>query len=269
MTLRILIRGSNDIGSAVAHTLFQGGYAIVIHDVPKPTTTRRKMAFVDAIFDGSVILENVEARLVKHNFLVCEKLAEYQYIPVSTEKMETVLEAVCPQVLVDARMRKHQQPEPQRELAPLTIGLGPNFVAGVNVDLAVETSWGEQLGNVISQGSPRALEGEPKEINGHARDRYVYAPCAGVFRTRLQPGDPVKQGQEIAHIDQTPLYAPLTGLLRGITRDGVPVTVNTKIIEVDPRSDRPQISGISERPARIARGVLLAIRSWEATDNVD
>jgi hypothetical protein len=38
----------------------------------------------------------------------------------------------------------------------------------------------------------------------------------------------------------------------------------TKIIEVDPRLQNAQISGIGERPARIAEGVLSAIQNWEA-----
>lgn len=227
MTLRILVCGRNDIGSAMAHTLFRAGYAVVIHDVSQPATTRRKMAFADAFFCGSAVLEEVEAKLVKRSFLLRGILAESQYIPVASEKLEAVLQTVHSQVLVDARMRKHQQPEPQHRLVPLTIGLGPNFVAGTTTELAIETGWGERLGQVISLGATRALEGEPKKIDGHARDRYMYAPCSGVFHTRLQPGDPVKQGQEIAHIDQTVLHAPLTGLLRGITRDGVPVTANT------------------------------------------
>jgi hypothetical protein len=38
--------------------------------------------------------------------------------------------------VIDARMRKRAVPEGQRGLAPLTIGLGPNFIAGENVDVA-------------------------------------------------------------------------------------------------------------------------------------
>ena len=44
-----------------------------------------------------------------------------------------------------------------RGLAPLTIGLGPNFVAGETVDFAVETSWGDALGAVIKRGPTLAL----------------------------------------------------------------------------------------------------------------
>ena len=41
-------------------------------------------------------------------------------------------------------------------LAPLTIGLGPNFVAGETIDIVVETSW-EQLGHVVTRGSALPL----------------------------------------------------------------------------------------------------------------
>ena len=47
--LRILIRGANDVGSAVAHCLFQAGYSVVLHDLSQPTTTRRRMAFANAV----------------------------------------------------------------------------------------------------------------------------------------------------------------------------------------------------------------------------
>ena len=85
-------------------------------------------------------------------------------------------------------MKKHDQPEVQITLAPFTIGLGPNFVAGETVHAAVETGWNEGLGSVIWHGATRPLEGEPQTIAGHARDRYVYAPAAGVLRTTLQIG---------------------------------------------------------------------------------
>jgi len=131
-----------------------------------------------------------------------------------------------PSVLVDARMRKHSAPESQRELAPLTIGLGPGLIAGRHADVVVETSW-DGLGTVITEGASRSLAGEPREIGGHARDRYVYAPFDGVFRTKARIGDAVRKGQEIAEIGSTALTAPLDGVLRGLTRDGVPVTVRT------------------------------------------
>jgi xanthine dehydrogenase accessory factor len=96
-----------------------------------------------------------------------------------------------------------------------------------------------------------------------ARDRYVYSPAAGTFRTMLQIGDMVSAEQEAARVDKIPLLAPRDGILRGLTHDSIPVVRKTKVIEVDPRGAQAQIAGIAERPKRIAQGALEAIRTWE------
>ncbi len=57
----ILVRGGNDVASAVAHRLFQSGYPVAIHEGPAPTTARRRMAFTDAVFDSHAWLEGVRA----------------------------------------------------------------------------------------------------------------------------------------------------------------------------------------------------------------
>lgn len=257
--LNILIRGSNDIASAVALRLFQTGHSVILHDSLQPTTTRRKMAFTDAIFDKVATLECVESYHAEDVHAFTRFASQRNIIPLVTFEFSRLLEVYSSDVLVDARMRKRQQPESQIKLAPLTIGLGPNFIAGENVHLAIETGWGENLGCVITHGATRPLEGEPKPIEGHARDRYVYAPVCGVFHTSHDIGAVVSQGKEIAYVGDTPIYAPISGTLRGLVRDGVLVTIKTKIIEVDPRIQKPQISGVAERPEKIAQGVLKAV----------
>jgi xanthine dehydrogenase accessory factor len=264
MRLSILVRGSGDIGSAVAHAVFSAGYAVLIHDVKQPSSTRRNMAFCDAIFDGCAALEGVDAQFFDDIPKAAAHLSRHDLIPLSTLDLSDILDALNPEILVDARMRKHYQPEIQISLALFTIGLGPNFIAGETIHAAVETGWNENLGEVVWQGATRPLEGEPQTIAGHARDRYIYAPAEGIFHTTLQLGQMVTAGQEIARINEIPLCAPIDGMLRGLTHDGVPVAKKTKIIEVDPRGKQARIGGIPERPRRIAAGVLSAIRTWEA-----
>jgi len=263
--LRILVRGANDVGSAVTHRLFSAGYSVVIHEIPKPATVRRKMSFTDAVFDGHMMLDGIEAQLIKRLYLLRGILAARQVIPVVVKDFHELMQTLRPQILVDARMRKQLQPESQRGLAPLAIGLGPNFTVGQNVDLGIETGW-DSLGKIIWHGTTHPLSGEPREIEGHARDRYVYAPVAGKFHTSRQIGDTVQKDEEVANINSTPLLAPITGALRGLTRSGIPVTPKTKVIEIDPRETGAQISGIGERPARIAEGVITAIQNWEANN---
>ncbi|MGH2534312.1 MAG: hypothetical protein ACRDJW_18740 [Thermomicrobiales bacterium] len=219
------------------------------------------MAFADAVFDGRAFLDGVEAIRIEDLALLPALLDAHGQVPLVVADFDAVFAACRPDVLVDARMRKHSQPEQQRGLAPLTIGLGPNFVAGRTADLAIETSW-DALGDVIEHGATRPLAGEPRALAGHRRDRYVYAPHPGVFRTDCEIGEAVRPGETIADIDGTPLTVQLAGVLRGLTRNGVPVERGTKVIEIDPRGTDAVVAGIAERPARIADGVLRVLALW-------
>lgn len=255
----ILVRGSGDVGSAVAHLLFRNGFRVVLHDVPRPAHTRRGMAFTNALFEGKAELAGVLAKLSHDIEDLKHILASGQALPVTTAAIEAVVEAFIPTVMVDARMRKRATPEPQRHLAGITIGLGPHFAAGEQTDIAIETAWGDELGRVIRSGTTRPLSGAPRTIAGHCSDRYVYAPVAGVFITGCEIGTKVSVGQCIACIGDTVLRAPLAGRLRGLTHSDVEVAQGTKVIEVDPRDEDADIYGIGERPRRIAAGVLAAI----------
>jgi xanthine dehydrogenase accessory factor len=260
-TVRVLVRGINDVGSAVAHHLYTANYAVVIHDAPQSTTSRRQMAFSDALVEGKAELAGVQAVRLDNLRSLPPLLEGHQVIPVVTSDFTTVLTTLKPQVLVDARMRKREQPESQLGLASLTIGLGPNFTAGETTDLIVETSW-EDLGRVSDHGTTLPLAGEPHEIGGHARDRFIYAPVAGIFRTSYSIGAAVAAGEVVAMIGGTPVAAPLGGTLRGLTRDGVPVTVGTKVLEMDPTGATIE-SHLGGRPTRIAEAVVGAVQHWE------
>lgn len=257
----VVVQGTGDVGSAVAYMLHMAGHSVVMQDTAAPTHSRRRMAFVDALYEGKAELLGVLAKKAKTLPDLGYMLRCRRALPVINEPLEHVIETVRPAVLVDARMRKRERPETQRGLAPLTVGLGPNFEAGTNVDAAIETAWGDHLGAVLWQGRTRDLVGEPQPIAGHARDRYVYAPAAGVFTTPFNVGDAVVEGQEIARIGELMIAAPLSGYLRGLTHDGAPVRQGTKIIEVDPRASKDGVTGLGERPRCIAEGVLKAIEA--------
>ncbi|MBR1041148.1 xanthine dehydrogenase [Bradyrhizobium viridifuturi] len=255
----MLIRGVGDVGSAVAVLLFRAGYSVTLHDDPAPTTPRRGMAFADAVFDAETVLAGIAARRIDQPGALRPALLERQFVPITILPFANVLKAVSWTVLIDARLRKRSVPERQRGLAPLTVGLGPNFIAGENVDVAIETSWGERLGTIIEQGATLPLAGEPRSLAGIGRARFVYAPVGGCFESAASIGERVVQGQAIAHIGDVTLSAPLAGTIRGLTRSGVPVPAATKVIEVDPRGDASAAFGLGERPKRIAEGVCRAI----------
>lgn len=175
----LLVRGSGDIGSAVAHTLCFAGHSVVLHDDPLPAHPRRGMAFTDALFEGSARLESLLAKRAASPSDLPPMIGCGRALPVTDLPFDRVLRVVEPDVLVDARVRKHASVEPIRGLAPLVVGLGPGFVAGLNADRVVETGWGENLGRLLHVGAARGYSGEPRELGGHGRERFVYAPAPG------------------------------------------------------------------------------------------
>lgn len=255
-----LIRGTGEVASGVAHALHQAGFPVVMHDIATPASSRRRMAFVDAVFDGTATLSGLTACRVESLAALRPMLVRRSFVPVTIADFTAVLGALPWVALVDARMRKHLRPEPQIRLAPLAIGLGPGFVAGESVAVAIDTSW-ERLGHILTRGEPLPLTGRPQTIGGVGRERFLHCPFAGTFESRYDVGHWVTAGDIIANVDDTPLAAPLTGVLRGITRDGVPVAAGTKVIEVDPRGWNAVYSGIGERPFKIAQAVLTVFES--------
>jgi xanthine dehydrogenase accessory factor len=262
---RVLVRGAGGVGSAVAVVLYRAGYGVALHDEPTTTTPRRGMAFADAVFDGWATLDALTAVRVKTPAELRHVLNIGDAVPVAVTSFGDVIEAESWAALIDARLRKRAVPEGQRGLASLTIGLGPNFIAGQTVDLAIETMWGDRLGEVITAGETLPLGGEPRPIGGVGRARFIYAPEAGRFITGARIGDRVEEGAIVATIGSLALRAPIGGVLRGLTRSGVEVAACTKVIEVDPRGDPAKVLGLGERPRRIAEGVLKAMATlWLA-----
>jgi xanthine dehydrogenase accessory factor len=107
--------------------------------------------------------------------------------------------------------------------------------------------------DVITDGSPRALAGEPRSIEGVGRERNVYAQADGIWLTQRKIGERIEAEAIVGWIADKPIRAPREGMLRGLTRDGVPCVRGTKIVEIDPRpADKAAVWGLGERPRRIA-----------------
>jgi len=252
---RVLVLGIGDIGSAVAHRLFRAGELAVIQDDAPPATSRRRMAFADAMFDGETQLTGVIARLVSPARL-SPSTWSVRFIPVTAMPPRGAIEKLMPDVIVDARMKKRGRPERLRRLARLTIGLGPGFVAGETVDVAVGT-YSDNPGRIFRAG---AIPSAARDAKGDGRERILYAPRAGMFTSCCDIGDTVVRGEAFAKIGRRSVTAPISGLLRGLARSGQPIAAGTEIAEIVAAGVAEKIVGIAERPRRIADSVLTLVR---------
>jgi xanthine dehydrogenase accessory factor len=255
---RVLVIGGGDVGSAIAHQLFQLGMNVLVSEREGSTHARRGMAFTDALFDGRAVLEGVSAQHVAGPAEVEQCWQARACIPIVT-MAEHLLTAALPfAVVVDATMRREQVRRDLRAMASCAIGLGPGYEPGVNCHIAIETQWGASMGQVLRDHGTAARSGGPHPLDGVTRGRFVVAPQAGMWRTAVKLGQPVHSGDEVGRLGEQAMRAPISGHLRGLTRDGVQVMAGQRLAEVDPRA-LPELAGLGERPLAIARGVVAAL----------
>ena len=169
-----LVRGAGDVATGVALRLRREGYAVVCTELPRPTCLRRAVSFAEAVYEGTWQVEGVEAHLARGPEEAL-RLAERGKVPVLAPEGDALAQ-LRPRVLVDARMAKRNLGT-RIEEAPVVIGLGPGFVAGVDCHAAVETLDGPDLGRVYLSGSPIPPTHEPCGIGGLSQGRVVRAPA--------------------------------------------------------------------------------------------
>jgi xanthine dehydrogenase accessory factor len=258
----VLVKGAGDLASGVAWRLVRCGFAVVMTEVAQPLAVRRTVCFSEAVPLGEQRVEGVTARFAVDTAAALAVLGQGA-VPVLVDPLGTCHGVLKPWAVVDARMAKRNLGSGLGE-APVVVGLGPGFTAGVDCHAVVETQRGHWLGRVYDQGGALPDTGRPAERGGHSVDRVVRAPAAGPFRGCMLIGDQAAAGDVLGHIDtggggQVPVQAAISGLLRGLIRDGTPVAAGMKLGDVDPTADAASCHTVSDKALAVAGGVLEAL----------
>ncbi|MGQ9682748.1 MAG: selenium-dependent molybdenum cofactor biosynthesis protein YqeB [Anaerolineae bacterium] len=253
----MVIRGAGDLATGVAHRLWRAGFRVVMTEIAQPRALRRAVSLASAVYDGVATVEGLTARRAADPDDVARILAAGE-VPVLVDPTLRLALALAPEVVVDAILAKRNLGTSLHH-APIVIGLGPGFVAGRDVHLVIETQRGHDLGKVIAQGSAAPDTGVPEPVQGHARERVLWAPASGVLYARSSIGDRVEAGQMVAEMDGAPVLAGVSGVLRGILHDGLAARAGEKVGDVDPRGIRAYCFTISDKARAIGGGVLEAI----------
>ena len=254
--MRVVIRGAGDLASGVALRLWRAGMDVVLLDVEKPTAIRRTVAFSEAIVHGEQTVEDVTARLATAE--TAEETLAAGMIPVLVDPEGRSIPTLRPDALVDAILAKRNLGTEITD-APVVIGVGPGFPAGVDCHAVGEPKRGHTLGRVIREGSAIPNTGIPGLIGGFAGERVLRAPAAGLFHPLRDIGDAVPGGEILATVEGKPIIATLTGTLRGILPEGTEVSPGMKAGDIDPRCQRSHCFTASDKALAVGGGVLEAI----------
>ena len=253
--MKILIKGAGDLATGIASRLYGAGHQIMMTDIAVPLTVRRLVAFSRAVYEGEAVVEDMTARLAK-NQEEAEEIMEQGDIPVIVDPKAECIQWFQPDVIVDAILAKRNLGT-SRNMAPLTIGLGPGFFAGEDVDYVVETMRGHDLARIITEGPAIPNTGVPGMVGGVSKERVIHSPGVGRIHNMAHIADIVEKGQILAYVGETPVEASITGVLRGIIKEGYNVPVGMKIADIDPRKEeKKNCFTISDKARCIAGSVV-------------
>ena len=262
----IIVRGGGDLATGTIHRLWSCGFKVLVLETKMPAAIRRQVSVCEAVYDGEVVVEGMKAIRI-FSWEQAEKIIESGAVPVLVDPEGASIDMLHPRVVIDAILAKRNLGT-HREMAPLTIGLGPGFCGGKDVDVVIETKRGHNLGRVIYSGMAAPNTGIPGMVGGYAKERVLHAPVEGTFKGYAGIGDIVEAGAPVAAVigndgTATPLTAGFSGIVRGLLRDGYPVTKGFKVADIDPRKEElANCFTISDKARCIAGSVRRRLTMW-------
>lgn len=265
----IIVRGGGDLAAGTIHRLWSAGLRVLVLEAEHPAAIRRQVSLCEAVYEGETTVEGLRAVRISTLEEAGAVWAE-NAVPVLVDPQGKAIRAAKPAVVVDAILAKKNLGT-TRDMASLTIALGPGFTAGQDVDVVIETKRGHKLGRIIREGAAIPNTGVPGVIGGYGAERVIHAAQAGIFRDVRAIGDFVEAGEIIAEIEtpdgsRAPVTTSIPGILRGLLRDGYPVAPGFKVADVDPRrSELENCFLISDKARCIAGSVLelVAAELWK------
>lgn len=252
-----LIKGAGDIASGIAVRLKRAKFDIAMTDIERPTAIRRTVCFSQAIVNGWAYVEDIKAERAQSIDDIYEIIKRGNIAVIADEKAECI-KTLKPYFVIDAILAKKNLGTSIDD-APVVIGVGPGFRAGVDCHAVIETQRGHYLGRVILEGSAAENTGVPGNIGGYTTERIIRAVKDGIFTPVCQIGDIVEAGQTVAYVDGEPVKCLIGGVLRGILPENTPVYKGMKSGDVDPRCKKEHCYTVSDKASAVGGGVLEAM----------
>lgn len=254
----VIVRGGGDIASGVIQKLHRIGFRVLVLETETPTAIRRMVSFAEAIYEDKKEIEGITAIHTK-NIIEIYHAWSIDFIPVLIDPKGNYIEKFKPIAVVDAIIAKRNTGM-HKDLAPITIAVGPGFKAGEDCDVVIESNRGHDLGRLIYEGYAEENTGIPGKIAGYTVERVLYAPDEGTIKLIHEIGNIVKAGDIIGYVNDKSINTKLDGVIRGLIRDGAYVQNNMKIGDVDPRLNQlKNCYTISDKARAIGGAVLEAI----------
>jgi xanthine dehydrogenase accessory factor len=253
----VVIKGAGDLASGIALRLRRARFDVAMTEVPRPTAVRRTVCFSQAVYEGSALVEDLTAVLVR-DVEEARDCFVRGHVAVFVDPEAAIVKQFQPDALVDAVIAKKNTGTRITD-APVVIGVGPGFTAGLDCHAVIETKRGHTLGRVLTTGSALPNTGIPGDIGGYTVERLLRSPADGIFEARANIGDRLCPGDVAALVNGIPIRAEIEGILRGLLPSGIPVSTGMKAGDIDPRCEVSHCFSVSDKALAVAGGVLEAV----------
>lgn len=252
----VIFRGGGDVATGSIQKVFRAGFPVVVLETSHPTTVRKTVALSEAVYQGECKVEDITAKLCHNDTEVFQTIAQNCVAVLVDPKGESI-SRLKPLAVVDAIIAKRNLGTKQ-SMAPITIALGPGFIAGKDVDIVIETNRGHNLGRLIFEGAAAPNTHNPGNIQGYTIERVLRSPCSGFIENYKQIGDIVKKGEVLSIVEGEEISSAIDGMIRGMIENHSYVQKGMKIGDVDPRYDT-DFHSISDKARNIGGGTLEAL----------
>jgi len=225
----VLIRGAGALGSGLAYRLTKAGFPVVMTELAAPLVLRSTVSYGPCIYYHSVIVEGIVARHAEiaqvHNLLAQGNIS------VLVDPGRNTIAALHPAVVIDAR-GDYIDGDTTIHDAPLVIGLGPAFTAGVNCHKVIDIPPARPLTHVL------------------------LSPGNGVTLQVAMIGERVNAGALIACVGNEAVRAPIAGVLSGLIDNDIQLTIGSKLGLINPDIRREDCFTISNEALAVGGEVL-------------
>ncbi|PAB57368.1 hypothetical protein [Anaeromicrobium sediminis] len=217
------IRGGGPIATAVGCHLYKSGFRVIIFEKKKPTTTRRKVSFAEAVYEKEVRVEGVLATLVDNIEKAIEKSKDHVAVLIDEIGRELYHQDIT--IVVDSILA-NKNFGTNKMMGKLVIGIGPGFVAQEDVHVIINPNKGSELGMVL-------YEGRVEKKNNMDFKYKIKAHNNGRIKVLKDIGTSVKKGDIIAYIGEREVIAHMDGIISGMIRNNFKVKKDMEIAHID------------------------------------
>ena len=141
----IIVRGGGDLATGTIHRLWAAGLRVLVLEIENPAAIRRQVALCEAVYTKTTEVEGLRAVRIDR-YEEAEAVWQENSVPILIDPKGVSIGALKPAVVIDAILAKRNLGT-RRDMAPLTIALGPGFTAGEGVDVVAGANYPRGCGN--------------------------------------------------------------------------------------------------------------------------